>query len=83
MLLLVLPALLEQVLAVQPKVIVTLGGPATKWICGTEQGISRLRGTWQAWTPPAGAACAPIPVMPTYHPAYVLRTDTKQVRAEV
>jgi DNA polymerase len=77
------PFLLEQVLAVQPKVIVTLGGPATKWICSTEQGISRLRGTWQQWSPPAGAACPPIPVMPTYHPAYVLRTYTRQVRSEV
>lgn len=77
------PYLLEQVLAVQPRVIVTLGGPATKWMCGVDSGISRIRGTWQTWTPPAGAACQSIPVMPTYHPSYVLRTYTRQVRAEV
>lgn len=77
------PYLLEQVLAVQPRVIVTLGGPATKWICGVDSGISRIRGTWQTWTPPAGAACPSIPVMPTYHPSYVLRTYTRQVRTEV
>jgi uracil-DNA glycosylase family 4 len=77
------PFLVEQILAVRPRVIVTLGGPATKFVCGVETGISRLRGTWQSWTPPAGASCEPIPVMPTYHPAYVLRTYTKQVRAEV
>jgi DNA polymerase len=77
------PFLMEQILAVQPKVIVTLGGPAAKWICGTDAGISRIRGTWQQWTPPAGADCPPIPVMPTYHPSYVLRTYTKQVRMEV
>ena len=77
------PFLMEQILAIQPKVIVTLGGPAAKWICGTDAGISRIRGTWQQWTPPAGADCPPIPVMPTYHPSYVLRTYTKQVRMEV
>lgn len=77
------PFLMEQILAVQPKVIVTLGGPAAKWICGTDAGISRIRGTWQQWTPPAGADCPSIAVMPTYHPSYVLRTYTKQVRMEV
>ena len=77
------PYLLEQVLAVQPRVLVTLGGPATKWICGVDAGISRIRGTWQSWTPPAGASCPSISVMPTYHPSYVLRTYTRQVRAEV
>ena len=77
------PYLLEQVLAVQPGVLVTLGGPATKWICGVDAGISRIRGTWQSWTPPAGASCPSISVMPTYHPSYVLRTYTRQVRAEV
>ena len=77
------PYLLEQVLAVQPRVLVTLGGPATKWICGVDAGISRIRGTWQSWAPPAGASCPSIPVMPTYHPSYVLRTYTRQVRAEV
>lgn len=77
------PFLAEQLLAIQPRVIVTLGGPATKFICDTEAGITRIRGTWHAWQPPAGAECPEIPVMPTYHPAYVLRTYTKQVRGEV
>lgn len=77
------PFLAEQILAVRPRAIVTLGGPATKFVCSVDVGISRLRGTWQSWQPPAGANCEPIPVMPTYHPAYVLRTYTKQVRAEV
>jgi DNA polymerase len=77
------PFLAEQLLAVRPKVIVTLGGPATHWACGFTTGISRVRGTWQSWKPPAGADCPEIPVMPTYHPAYVLRTYTRQVRSEV
>jgi DNA polymerase len=77
------PFLAEQLLAVRPKVIVSLGGPATHWACGFTTGISRLRGTWQTWKPPSGADCPEIPVMPTYHPAYVLRTYTRQVRSEV
>lgn len=77
------PFLVEQILAVQPRVIVTLGGPATKFVCATETGITRIRGTWQRWLPPAGAECPEIAVMPTYHPAYVLHTYTMQVRGEV
>ena len=77
------PFLVEQILAVRPKVLVALGGPAAKWLCGIEGGITRARGIWHEWSPPAGADCGAIPVMPTYHPAYVLRTYTPQVRSEV
>jgi DNA polymerase len=77
------PFLVEQILAIRPKAIVTLGGSATKMLLGTDTGITRIRGQWQRWTPPEGAACGPIPVMPTYHPAFVLRTYTKEVRAQV
>jgi DNA polymerase len=77
------PFLIEQLLAVRPRVIVTLGGPATKLVVGTDAGITRLRGTWQEWSPPAGSDCAPISVMPTYHPSYVLRNYTPKVRGEV
>lgn len=77
------PFLVEQILAIRPKAIVTLGGSATKMLLGTDTGITRMRGQWQRWTPPEGSGCAPIPVMPTYHPAFVLRTYTKEVRAQV
>ncbi len=77
------PFLIEQLLAIRPKAIVALGGPATKLVTGTDQGITRLRGTWQSWTPPAGSGCPAIPVMPTYHPSYVLRNYTPKVRGEV
>lgn len=77
------PFLVEQILAIRPKAIVTLGGSATKMLLGTDTGITRMRGQWQRWTPPEGSECAPIPVMPTYHPAFVLRTYTKEVRAQV
>lgn len=77
------PFLVEQILAVQPKAIVALGGSAVRALLGVDTGITRLRGDWLAWEPPAGAECPPIPVMPTYHPSYVLRTYTVEVRRQV
>jgi len=77
------PFLVEQILAVQPKAIVALGGSSVRALLGIDTGITRLRGEWLAWEPPAGAECAPIPVMPTYHPSYVLRTYTVEVRRQV
>jgi DNA polymerase len=74
------PFLIEQILAIRPRVIVTLGGPATKLLLSTDEGITRLRGVWREWTSPAGER---IPLMPTYHPAYLLRNYTPQTRAEV
>lgn len=77
------PYLMAQLLAIRPQVIVTLGGPATKLVLGETQGITRLRGLWRSWTPPQGSGLSEIPVMPTYHPAYVLRNYTPKVRGEV
>ncbi|MCE9618928.1 MAG: uracil-DNA glycosylase [Planctomycetes bacterium] len=77
------PFLLEQLMVIRPKVIVTLGGPATKLILGLEEGITRLRGIWAAWTPPKGVDLQPIPVMPTFHPAYLLRNYTLETRTQV
>ncbi len=77
------PYLVEQILAVRPTVLVTLGGSALRFLLGVETGITRVRGTWHEWKPPAGADLAPIPVMPTYHPAYILRTYTLEVRRQV
>ncbi len=59
------PFLKRQIELIKPKVIITLGGPATKYLLQTEVGITRLRGRW-GWY-------EQIPVMPTYHPSYVLR----------
>ena len=77
------PFLVEQILAVQPQAIVALGGSAVRALLGVETGITRLRGQWLEWAPPAGAECPPIAVMPTYHPSYVLRTYTPEVRRQV
>jgi DNA polymerase len=66
------PFLVEQIEAIRPRVIVTLGSPATKTLLGTKTGITRLRGTWHSYRG--------IPVMPTFHPAYLLRAYTQENR---
>ncbi|MEX1016791.1 MAG: hypothetical protein WDZ31_08590, partial [Phycisphaeraceae bacterium] len=54
-------------------------GPAAKAVLDTKEGITRLRGTWHRYE---GVQPA-VPVMPTFHPAYVLRQYTKENRARV
>jgi uracil-DNA glycosylase family 4 len=66
------PFLFAQIEAIRPKTIVTLGGPATKTLLQTTVGITRLRGTWHEFRG--------IPVMPTFHPAFVLRNYTVETR---
>jgi DNA polymerase len=79
-----LPYLRQQIAAVRPRIIVALGATAVKGLLHSTVGISRLRGTWTAYDG--------IPLMPTYHPAYLLRyppakkaawDDLKQVLARL
>ena len=57
-----------QIEAVRPKVIVALGKPATSLLLGRDVSITRVRGIWQEYRG--------IPLMPTFHPAFVLRQYT-------
>jgi uracil-DNA glycosylase family 4 len=59
------PWLVEQVSLIQPRVIVTLGNFATKFVLQTPQGITRMRGRTYPWH---GRT-----VIPTFHPAAILR----------
>jgi len=74
--------LLRQMRIIVPKVIVTLGNPATHALLNTTVGITRLRGQWQC-LPILDAALAGIKVMPTFHPAYLLRSYTPDNRQKV
>ena len=66
-----LPFLLKQIEAIQPKIIVCLGATALKGLLQTEAKISQVRGQFQEWNG--------ISVMPTYHPAFLLRNpDAKR-----
>ena len=62
-----LPYLAEQVDLVAPEVIVALGATAVQGLFGTGEGIMRIRGRWRLYK-------GRVPVMPTFHPAYLLRT---------
>jgi uracil-DNA glycosylase family 4 len=78
------PYLLAQLAIIRPKVIVTLGGPATKLLLGTELGITRLRGVAARVTLGlAEGSPFEVPVMPTFHPAYLLRNYTVETRGQV
>jgi DNA polymerase len=69
------PFLYAQIEAIRPRVIVTLGAPAARTLLNTKIGITRLRGNWHAFRG--------IPVMPTFHPAYLLRAYTHENRSRV
>ena len=60
------PFLIKQLQAIKPKVIVALGNVAVKTLLKTTEGITKLRGKWHAYQG--------IPLMPTFHPAYLLRS---------
>ncbi len=59
------PFLLKQIEIIEPKVICLLGATAVRGLLGIREGITRLRGRFIEWRG--------ILVMPTYHPAYLLR----------
>ncbi len=74
--------LVRQLQIIQPKVIVTLGNPATQNLLNTKVGITRLRGQWQK-LPQIAEGLENIDVMPTFHPAYLLRQYTPDNRKKV
>lgn len=73
------PYLAEQLRIIAPEAIVALGAPAAKFLLNTTEGISSLRGTWHA----CRLENLEIPVMPTFHPAYLLRNYTPDARGKV
>lgn len=63
-----IPYLHEQIDLIQPRVLVALGGTAVEGLLGKTPGITKLRGNWQTYRG--------IPLMPTYHPDYLLRNQS-------
>lgn len=59
----------QQIAVVGPEVIVALGATAVQGLLGTTEGITRIRGKWKLYK-------GRIAVMPTFHPAYLLRTPS-------
>jgi len=59
----------------RPKVLVLAGGTAAKSVLDTTEGIMRLRGKWTNLSLDDGSA---VPTLPTFHPAYLLRTPASK-----
>ena len=64
------PFLLRQLAFIRPEVIVALGSPAFQCLLRTREPITRARGEWREWSG--------IKVMPTFHPAFLLRSPEKK-----
>jgi len=69
----------RQIEIIKPAVLVGLGATPLRDLIGIASGITKIRGTWHTAT----VAGREIPFMPTFHPAYVLRQYTKEVRQAV
>ncbi|MHC4976303.1 MAG: uracil-DNA glycosylase [Planctomycetota bacterium] len=65
----------RQIGIIRPEVIVTLGRPAAQLLLETKESMSRMRGQWFEYEG--------TPVMPTFHPAFLLRQYTQDNRAKV
>ena len=71
-----MPYLVRQLETVRPTVIVTLGLTAAKYMLGDNKlAMGKIRGQWTAWRG--------VRLMPTFHPAYVLRSPTPAVKRAV
>ena len=64
------PFLLREIAVVQPDVIVVLGNTAMRNLLDIKQGITKVRGEFQDYQG--------VKVMPTFHPAYLLRDPSKK-----
>jgi len=70
-----IPYLHAEIDLIQPKVLVALGATAVEGLLGKVEGITRLRGNWKTYRN--------IPLMPTYHPAYLLRNQAMSEKRRV
>jgi uracil-DNA glycosylase len=70
-----IPYLHEQIDLIQPKVIVALGATAVEGLLGKTVGITKLRGNWQTYRG--------TPLMPTFHPSYLLRNQAMSEKRKV
>jgi DNA polymerase len=69
-----LPFVERTIELVAPEIIVCLGATPASRLLGTTEGILRLRGTWRSYA----AGDREIPLLPTLHPAYLLRQPAQK-----
>lgn len=69
----------EQIRIVRPRVIVTLGKPASNFMLQNRDSMTSMRGVWREYVD----GDLRVPLMPTFHPAYLLRAYTPENRKKV
>lgn len=76
------PYLWRQLAILRPKIIVALGRPASQTLLTTTTTIGRLRGEFHDFPPPALAhlGLPKCQLMPTFHPAYLLRSPGEKAK---
>jgi uracil-DNA glycosylase len=70
------PFIRRQIELVNPQILVLVGNISTKTLLGTADGIIRMRGKWREYSSPG--LKTPIPALPIFHPAYLLRTPAQK-----
>lgn len=70
-----IPYLHEQIDLIRPKVLVALGATAVEGLLGAVGSMNKLRGSWRTYRG--------IPLMPTFHPAYLLRNQSNAEKRKV
>ncbi|UCC30042.1 MAG: uracil-DNA glycosylase [Phycisphaerales bacterium] len=76
------PFLRRQLAIIEPEVLVALGAPAAKTLLNTSESIGKLRGRFHDYYLSGTTGEGPaIPLMPTYHPAYLLRNPAEKRKA--
>ena len=73
------PFLERAIELVAPKMLLVLGAPAAKSMLKRDEGILSLRGRWFEWRSESGKL--ELPVMPTLHPAFLLRQPGAKKKA--
>ena len=73
------PFVERHIALVRPQVLILVGGTSAKTLLNTADGIIRLRGKWRELVIPGLAT--PIPTLPTFHPAYLLRSPAQKREA--
>jgi uracil-DNA glycosylase family 4 len=77
-----IPFVERHIALIKPKFLVLMGGTAAKTLLRTKEGITRMRGRWTEYNPsPDSGLMAPIPCLPIYHPAYLLRQASTKRQA--
>ena len=73
------PFVERQIELIAPKILILVGGISAKALLNTGEGITRLRGRWYDYRTPC--LTIPIPTVPIFHPAYLLRQSAAKREA--